>query len=53
LIKYPICESFNGMQGVSTQKYSGLLTFILQDENKGLQVEIDDNEWIDVIPIHN
>jgi isopenicillin N synthase-like dioxygenase len=51
LIKYP--SSINEMQGVGAHKDSGILTFILQDENKGLQVEVDDNEWTDVLPMNN
>lgn len=53
LIKYPGCESSEKMQGVGAHKDSGLLTFILQDENKGLQVEVKKNEWVDVLPIKN
>ncbi|MGV3345839.1 isopenicillin N synthase family dioxygenase [Enterobacteriaceae bacterium LUAb1] len=51
LIKYPHCESKEAIQGVGAHKDSGLLTLILQDEHKGLQVEINDNQWIDVEPV--
>ncbi|CDG22338.1 Iron/ascorbate-dependent oxidoreductase [Xenorhabdus poinarii G6] len=52
LIKYPHSGSIKETQGVGAHKDSGLLTLILQDENKGLQVEISDNKWIDVPPIN-
>lgn len=51
LIKYPYDRSAESQQGVGAHKDSGLLTLILQDENKGLQVEIEDNKWVDVAPI--
>ncbi|MEY4922594.1 MAG: hypothetical protein RLY17_1311 [Pseudomonadota bacterium] len=51
LIKYPRNESTQERQGVGAHKDSGLLTLILQDDNKGLQVKINDNEWIDALPI--
>lgn len=53
LIKYPYDKSAENRQGVGAHKDSGLLTLILQDENKGLQVEIDDKKWVDVSPINN
>lgn len=53
LIKYPRCDIRKEAQGVGAHKDSGLLTLILQDENKGLQVEVDDNEWVDVLPIND
>lgn len=51
LIKYPFSGSVNGAQGVGAHKDSGLLTLILQDENRGLQVKIDDNQWVDVLQV--
>lgn len=51
LIKYPQSGSSTENQGVGAHKDSGLLTLILQDENKGLQVEVNDNQWVDVLPI--
>lgn len=53
LIKYPLVTSAQEVQGVGAHKDSGLLTLILQDENKGLQVEVFENEWIDVLPVKN
>ncbi len=53
LIKYPHSESASVTQGVGAHKDSGLLTLILQDNNRGLQVETNDNRWIDVLPIDN
>lgn len=53
LIKYPGCKSPEKIQGVGAHKDSGILTFILQDENKGLQVEVRKNKWIDALPIKN
>lgn len=53
LIKYPHSKSIKEAQGVGAHKDSGLLTLILQDENKGLQVEIADNEWVDILPVND
>ncbi|WON77718.1 isopenicillin N synthase family dioxygenase [Serratia sp. UGAL515B_01] len=51
LIKYPCGNLTAESQGVGAHKDSGLLTLILQDENKGLQVEVSDNQWVDVAPV--
>ncbi|MEN3262975.1 2-oxoglutarate and iron-dependent oxygenase domain-containing protein [Sodalis endosymbiont of Spalangia cameroni] len=51
LIRYPSCRSTKDGQGVGAHKDSGLLTLILQDDSKGLQVKTGDNKWIDVFPI--
>lgn len=48
LIKYPGSES-GGKQGVGAHKDPGYLTFVLQDEHSGLEVEIN-NEWHSVNP---
>lgn len=51
LIRYPIMAGKS--QGVGAHKDSGLLTLILQDQNRGLQVELEKNRWIDISPIEN
>lgn len=51
LIKYPYVKSGEQTQGVGAHKDSGLLTLIMQDENKGLQVEVSKGEWLDIAPI--
>ncbi|MDW1273004.1 hypothetical protein R7G67_27385, partial [Klebsiella pneumoniae] len=38
------------VQGVGAHKDSGFLSFLLQDEQKGLQVEVAPGEWIDAVP---
>tara|TARA_B100002019_G_scaffold18557_1_gene14408 strand:+ start:655 stop:1668 length:1014 start_codon:yes stop_codon:yes gene_type:complete len=48
LIKYPGSES-GGNQGVGAHKDPGYLTFVLQDEHSGLEVEIN-NAWHSVSP---
>ena len=48
LIKYPGSES-GGNQGVGAHKDPGYLTFVLQDEHNGLEVEIN-NAWHSVSP---
>lgn len=53
LIRYPHCKSITATQGVGAHKDSGLLTLILQDENRGLQVKDNDNKWVDVLPIND
>jgi isopenicillin N synthase-like dioxygenase len=53
LIRYPRCKKITETQGVGAHKDSGLLTLILQDENKGLQVKTNDNKWVDVSPLDN
>jgi isopenicillin N synthase-like dioxygenase len=49
LIRYPGREVADSDQGVGAHKDSGLLTLLLQDEQGGLQVEVD-GAWIDVPP---
>ncbi|MBP2170500.1 isopenicillin N synthase-like dioxygenase [Erwinia toletana] len=51
LIRYPGRDCASTSQGVGAHKDSGLLTFIMQDEQPGLQVEISERRWIDVQPI--
>ncbi|AHF76985.1 Putative 2OG-Fe(II) oxygenase [Sodalis praecaptivus] len=50
LIRYPGRKEGESRQGVGPHKDSGFLSFLLQDENKGLQVEIAPGKWIDVEP---
>jgi len=51
LIRYPGQEQTNSTQGVGAHKDSGFLSFLLQDQQKGLQVEVSPNTWIDVTPL--
>lgn len=48
IVRYPGGKA--GEQGVGAHKDGGFLTLLLQDENKGLQVEYD-GAWVDVDPI--
>lgn len=48
IIKYPGLDS--QQQGVGAHKDPGYLTFVLQDEQSGLEVE-HDGQWIDVKPM--
>ncbi|MGK0736441.1 isopenicillin N synthase family dioxygenase [Yokenella regensburgei] len=49
LIRYPGQQE--SRQGVGAHKDSGFLSFLLQDEQKGLQVEVSEGEWIDAAPL--
>lgn len=51
LIRYPGRAEHESNQGVGAHKDSGFLTFLLQDKQKGLQVEIEKDRWIDALPI--
>jgi isopenicillin N synthase-like dioxygenase len=51
LIRYPGQASTQSNQGVGAHKDSGFLSFLLQDEQKGLQVEISPDNWIDATPL--
>ncbi|WP_437889690.1 isopenicillin N synthase family dioxygenase [Phytobacter sp. V91] len=51
LIRYPGQQSNESSQGVGAHKDSGFLSFLLQDEQKGLQVEISPDNWIDATPL--
>ncbi len=53
LIRYPGRDVTSSDQGVGAHKDSGLLTFVLQDKQRGLQVEVAENQWIDVAPRDN
>lgn len=47
LIRYPGQQDTQSTQGVGAHKDSGFLSFLLQDAQKGLQVEVAPNHWID------
>ena len=51
LIRYPGQHATHGDQGVGAHKDSGFLSFLLQDEQKGLQVEATPGQWIDAAPV--
>ncbi len=48
IIRYP---GLGGGQGVGPHKDSGLLTFVLQDDAGGLEVEAADGSWIEAVPL--
>ncbi len=50
IVRYPGRDSTESEQGVGAHKDGGFLTLLLQDENRGLQVEYD-GRWVDVDPI--
>ena len=50
LIRYPGQASDASQQGVGAHKDSGFLTFLLQDEQPGLQVEVTPGHWVDALP---
>ncbi len=50
LIRYP-GQQETQQPGVGAHKDSGFLSFLLQDEQKGLQVEVAPGEWIDAVPL--
>ena len=51
LIRYPGRDLTGSSQGVGAHKDSGFLSFLLQDRQKGLQVEVEENRWLDAEPI--
>lgn len=51
LIRYPGQQNTQSSQGVGAHKDSGFLSFLLQDEQKGLQVEVEPGRWIDALPL--
>ncbi|KFC08759.1 putative 2-oxobutyrate oxidase [Trabulsiella guamensis ATCC 49490] len=51
LIRYPGQQESQSSQGVGAHKDSGFLSFLLQDAQKGLQVEVSEGEWIDAAPL--
>ena len=53
LMRYPGQASTASNQGVGAHKDSGFLSFLLQDQQAGLQVEIEEGRWIDALPRDN
>jgi len=53
LMRYPGQASSASNQGVGAHKDSGFLSFLLQDQQAGLQVEIEEGRWIDALPRDN
>lgn len=51
LIRYPGQPNDGGQQGVGAHKDSGFLSFLLQDNQQGLQVEVEPGRWIDALPL--
>jgi len=51
LIRYPGQPASASQQGVGAHKDSGFLSFLLQDHQPGLQVEVEPDRWIDAVPI--
>jgi isopenicillin N synthase-like dioxygenase len=50
IIRYPGRTAEDADQGVGAHKDSGLLTFVLQDDTGGLQVETAEG-WVDAVPL--
>lgn len=50
LIHYPSQPDDGGRQGVGAHKDSDLLSLILQDNQGGLEVELENGEWIQASP---
>ena len=53
LMRYPGQAPDASNQGVGAHKDSGFLSFLLQDQQAGLQVEIEEGRWIDALPRDN
>lgn len=53
LIRYPGRAQSESRQGVGAHKDSGFLSFLLQDQQAGLQVEVEEGRWIDALPREN
>lgn len=51
LIRYPGQQATAGNQGVGAHKDSGFLSFLLQDQQKGLQVEVTPDNWVEAVPL--
>ncbi|SUW65058.1 2-oxoglutarate-dependent ethylene/succinate-forming enzyme [Buttiauxella agrestis] len=51
LIRYPGKSATDSNQGVGAHKDSGFLSFLLQDQQQGLQVEVTPDNWIDAAPL--
>lgn len=50
IIRYPGREATESEQGVGAHKDSGFLTLLLQEKQKGLEVEAADGSWIEAEP---
>ncbi|CAI0940454.1 isopenicillin N synthase family dioxygenase [Serratia quinivorans] len=53
LIRYPGRDATTSGQGVGAHKDSGFLSVLLQDRQKGLQVEVEEGRWIDAEPLED
>lgn len=53
LMRYPGQSAADSHQGVGAHKDSGFLSFLLQDQQAGLQVEVEEGRWIDALPRDN
>jgi isopenicillin N synthase-like dioxygenase len=51
IIRYPGRSSGESDQGVGAHKDSGFVTLLLQEKKAGLQVQADDDGWIDAQPV--
>lgn len=51
LIRYPGQPEEGPRQGVGAHKDSGFLSFLLQDNQPGLQVEVTPGNWVDASPL--
>jgi len=51
IIRYPGRDATQSDQGVGAHKDSEFLSFLLQDEQAGLQVACDDGQWISAVPV--
>lgn len=50
IIRYPGRDSTESEQGVGAHKDSGFLTLLLQERQRGLEVQADDGSWIAAEP---
>lgn len=50
IIRYPGRDATGSEQGVGAHKDSGFLTLLLQERQKGLEVETEDGRWIEAEP---
>jgi isopenicillin N synthase-like dioxygenase len=50
IIRYPGRDATESDQGVGAHKDGGFLTLLLQEKQKGLQVQAEDGGWIDAEP---
>jgi isopenicillin N synthase-like dioxygenase len=51
LIRYPPTRP--GERGVGVHKDSGFLTLLLQDQQSGLEAQMNNGSWVSVLPIEN